>query len=325
MHDNQHEVAIIGAGMAGLAAATALQEAGVAATLFERRQHAGGRLGHDPQTDMGAQYFTARHPVFRQVTRHWQDRGWVAEWSPLLYHHDLAQGLRPSPDTIQRLVAVPGMAMLARHLQQGLRLEQASITALRQAAGGDWLLLTDDGAEQGPFSAVILATSADAAAELLAVAPQLQQDIARVEMHGCWSVSLQFEQLLPTLVDACFVRTGPLDWLARNSSKPQREGPETWVLQSTASWAEQHRHTDAEQVISALGHAMTEVMNLQLPHPSVSQATFWPDARPAQELKWGALAAPRNNLYVCGDWCLGGRIENAWLSGRQAAKALLSK
>ena len=325
MHDNKQGVAIIGAGMAGMGAATALHEAGAAVTLFEREGDAGGRLGSDPQADTGAQYFTARHPAFRQVTRQWQDRGWIAEWSPLLYHHDVHQGLRPSPDTVQRLVAVPGMAALAGHLQQGLPLQQATITALQQTPGGEWLLISDDGAEHGPFSAVILATAAQAAAELLAVAPQLQQDAARVDMHACWSVTLQFEQLLPTLVDACFVRAGPLDWLARNNSKPQREGKETWILQSTDSWAEQHRHAPADEVSTALAQAMAEVMNLQLPRPSLSRTTFWPDARPAQELKWGALAAPRQNLYVCGDWCLGGRIENAWLSGRQAAKALLSR
>lgn len=323
MHENKHGVAIIGAGLAGLAAAITLHEAGKPLTLFERHDTAGGRLGDHQQADMGAQYFTARHAVFRQATRQWQDRGWIAEWSPLLYHHDGGQGLRPSPDEVQRLVAVPSMAALAGHLRRGFALEHAAISSLQQTAEGDWYLRTDSGVEHGPFSAVILATTADAAATLLGAAPQLQQDVARVQMHPCWSVALAFDQILPTLMDACFVRSGPLDWLARNNSKPQRDSRETWVLQSTPSWAEQHRHDPADQVTAVLSQAMAEVMNLPLPGPRASRAIFWPHARPAQELKWGALAAPRKNLYVCGDWCLGGRIENAWLSGRQAARALL--
>lgn len=325
MHENTQGVAIIGAGLAGLGAAITLHDAGCAVTLFERHGTAGGRLGHDHQADRGAQYFTARHPAFRQATRQWEDRGWIAEWSPLLYRHDLEEGLRPSPDEVQRLVAVPSMASLAGHLQQGLALEHATISSLQQTADGDWFLHTGSDVQQGPFSAVILATTADVAAELLTVAPQLQQDVARVQMHPCWNLTLEFDQLLPTLVDACFVRSGPLDWLARNNSKPQRDGKETWVLQSTASWAEEHRHDNADQVTAILSQAMADIMNLQLPCPSVSRATFWPHARPAQELKWGALAAPRKNLYVCGDWCLGGRVENAWLSGQQAARALLDK
>lgn len=325
MHEYKEGIAIIGAGLAGLSAAATLADAGLTVTLFERQRTSGGRLGNDRLVDLGAQYFTARHPAFRQVSLEWQSKGWVAEWSPLLYQHDQQHGLRSSADDIQRLVAQPSMAGLAEHLQQGLALQQASISLLQQSGDDEWLLSAADGTRYGPFSAVVLATPADTAADLLVSAPQLQQDVARVRMRPCWSVTLQFEQLLPTLVDACFVRDGPLDWLARNNSKPQRGGRETWVLQSTASWAEQHADCLPEQVTAELSQAMANVMGLTLPTDCVSAAYYWPQARPAEQLKWGALAAPRQNLYVCGDWCLGGRLENAWLSGRQAARALLDR
>ena len=325
MHNNTQKVAIIGAGLAGLSAAVTLREAGLQVSLFERLKNTGGRLGTTEQVDMGAQYFTARHPAFRQASREWQAQGWVAEWSPQLYFHDQQHGLRPSTDDIQRLVGLPGMCQLGRRLQQDLPLIHAEIDALQENADGGWQLSTAEGHEHGPFSAVILATTPDVAAGLLTAAPQLQQDVVRVRMRPCWSVAVQFHQPLPTLVDACFVRDGPLDWLARNSSKPQRPDSETWLLQSTASWAEQHIHSNPEQVIAELSHAMAGVLGLQLPAPCSSQAQYWPHARPAEQVKWGALASTRLNLYVCGDWCLGGRIENAWLSGRQAAKALLNK
>ena len=323
MHNNNPRVAIIGGGLAGLSAAAVLTEAEVPVTLFERSDTLGGRLGASTHVDMGAQYFTARHPAFRQVCREWEIKGLIAEWSPQLYRHDLEHGLRPSPDDVQRLVAVPGMAALAGHLQPALTRHSASINRLQQTTDGDWLLHAAGGAEYGPFSAVVLALPAELAAALLTVAPSLRQDVERVRMRPCWSVALTFDKPLPTLVDACFVRDGPLDWLARNNSKPQRSGAESWVLQSTASWAEQHSAATSAQVIAELAQAMSVITGLELPQPSNSEAHFWPQARPAEQLKWGALAAPRLNLYVCGDWCMGGRIENAWLSGRQAAKALL--
>lgn len=323
MNNNDSGVAIIGGGVAGLSAAATLAEAGVPVTLFEGAGIPGGRLGNDIHADMGAQYFTARHPAFRQACREWEANGWLADWAPRLYRHDLQHGLRPSPDDIQRLVAVPGMASLAGHLQQDLALCQATIKQLQQNANDDWLLRAEDDSEFGPFRAVVLAIPAECATELLTVAPSLQQDVARVRMRPCWSVAMTFDQPLPTLVDACFVRDGPLDWLARNNSKPQRSGNESWVLQSTTSWAEQHMHDLPAQVIAQLKQAMEDITGLTLPPPGSSEARYWPQARPAEQLKWGALAAPRLNLYICGDWCLGGRIENAWLSGRQAAKALL--
>lgn len=323
MQDNKPGVAVIGGGLAGLSAATTLNEAGSAVTLFDCEPAPGGRLGQDTRADLGAQYFTVRHPAFRQACRDWEARGWIVEWSPQLYQQDLEHGLRSSADDIQRLVAVPGMASLAGYLQQGLEIRQADISQLQRTAQGEWLLRDADGNEYGPFRALILATPAEQASALLCVAPSLQQDVARVRMRPCWSVLLEFAQPLPTLVDACFVRDGPLDWLARNNSKPQRSGNESWVLQSTASWAEQHVQLPAAAVVAELALAMERVTGQRLPEPLDSQAHYWPQARPAEQLKWGALAAPRLSLYVCGDWCLGGRIENAWLSGRQAARALL--
>ena len=325
MQDTVAQVAVIGAGLAGISAAITLSASDLPATLFSADLPVGGRLGGAGHVDLGAQYFTARHPAFRLASREWQERGWVAEWSPDLYLYDDEHGLRPSADDVQRLVALPRMNALAGHLVHGLRLQHARIVSLRRTTDDQWFLNSGEGAEYGPFSAVIIATLPDAATDLLSVAPQLQQDVARVRMRPCWTVDLQFAQPLNTPVEACFVRSGPLDWLCRDSSKPQRAAGERWVLQSTASWAEQHADASQEQVISELAMAMARVTGLNLPEPIATTAFFWSQARPAEQLKWGALAAPRLSLYVCGDWCLGGRVENAWLSGRQAAQALLGQ
>ena len=37
-----------------------------------------------------------------------------------------------------------------------------------------------------------------------------------------------------------------------------------------------------------------------------------------------ALADTDLGLYACGDWCLSGRVEGAWLSGQEAARRLLA-
>ncbi|MCF5443365.1 FAD-dependent oxidoreductase, partial [Pseudomonas syringae] len=46
-------------------------------------------------------------------------------------------------------------------------------------------------------------------------------------------------------------------------------------------------------------------------------------ARPAGSHEWGALSDADLGIYVCGDWCLSGRVEGAWLSGQEAARRLL--
>ena len=57
-------VAIIGAGIAGLSCAAALQQGGLEVSLFEKSRGPAGRMstrrGDDWQCDHGAQYFTRR-------------------------------------------------------------------------------------------------------------------------------------------------------------------------------------------------------------------------------------------------------------------------
>ena len=72
-----------------------------------------------------------------------------------------------------------------------------------------------------------------------------------------------------------------------------------------------------------LGLPLGEALQTPLPPAQLLQAHRWLYARPAEDCDWGALAAPDLGLYACGDWCLAGRLEGAWLSGRHAAQAVL--
>lgn len=323
------KIAIIGAGLAGISAARSLASAGHAVTLFDKSRGSGGRLSSKRTDvgsfDMGAQYFTARDHGFRQELKNWLDAGYVEEWSPRVYQYDQS-GLRRSTDDQQRFVGYPRMSAWSRALLEGLELISSTrIEKLQPQADGQWLLVDDQNQEYGAFDRVIVATPAPQAAPLLEPASQLAHAARQVEMLPGWTLALSFSEPLDTQVEACFVREGPLDWISRNSSKPGREQADTWVLQSTPGWAQMNLETDKADVSQGLLSAFAEVLGMDLPPAQFSHLHRWLYARPGQQCEWGALAAPELGLYACGDWCLGGRVENAWLSGQQAAKTLMSK
>ena len=323
------EIAIIGAGMAGLSAATALSEAGHRVVLFDKSRGSGGRMStkrtDSGDLDMGAQYFTARDSHFRQALQGWLDRGWVAEWSPRLFIRNEDE-LLESPDDQQRYVGSPRMTSLSRGLLENLELiSQTRITGLQHTNDERWELQDDTGASHGPFDRVVVATPAPQAVPLLGAASHLEQAAAQVQMQPGWTLALGFAEPLDTAVEACFVRVGALDWISRNSSKPGRQGLDTWVLQSNPRWAMGNLETEKSQVCRELSIAFAEVLNLDLPKPAFELAHRWLYARSEGNCNWGALAAPEKGLYVCGDWCLGGRLENAWISGQQAAQTLLER
>lgn len=320
-------IAIIGTGIAGLSAAQVLHAAGHEVRLFEKSRGSGGRMASKRSDvgalDLGAQYFTARDRRFVEVVQQWQARGWVAEWSPSLYHFSNGQ-LGASPDEQVRWVGNPRMSAITRALLGALPVQfSCRITEVFRGER-HWNLQDAEGQTYGPFSQVVIATPSPQASALLAAAPKLAGAAASVAMEPTWAVALAFASPLDTKVDACFVQDSPLDWLTRNRSKPGRDNaPDTWVLHASSNWSKQHLDMSKEAVLEELHGAFAELIGCALPAPVFSLAHRWLYARPASAHQWGALADADLGLYACGDWCLSGRVEGAWLSGQEVARKLL--
>lgn len=319
-------VAVIGAGLAGLSCATALQQAGLAAQLFDKSRGPGGRMstrrGEDWACDHGAQYFTARDERFRAELARWLEAGVAAPWAPRLQVRGGLGGHHPDAG-IQRWVGVPQMTAPARWLAAKLPLSLAStVTALRRDGEGRWQLQT---AEQGwldrSFGAVLLALPAPQAAVLVqAHAPALEDLCARARMRGCWALMLQYAEPLALPFDAAFVNHGPLRWIARNSAKPGRGGAETWLLHAEAEWSQAHLEHPPAQVAARMLQAFAEHGG---PAPQRWTAHRWRYADSAPALQVGGAWQAESGIGLCGDWLHGGKVEGAWLSGLALAQALL--
>ncbi|WP_338500248.1 NAD(P)/FAD-dependent oxidoreductase [Pseudomonas trivialis] len=320
-------IAIIGTGIAGLSAARALRDAGQVVHLFDKSRGSGGRMSSKRSDagalDMGAQYFTARDRRFVNEVQRWQSNGWTEQWKPQLYNSKAGQ-LTPSPDEQIRWVGTPRMSAITRALLDDLPVTfGCRITDVFQGEQ-HWNLLDADGGNHGPFSHVIIATPAPQATALLAAAPKLASAAAGVKMDPTWAIALAFDKPLDTPMQGCFVQDSPLDWLARNRSKPGRDATlDTWVLHATSVWSKAHLDLSREAVIEHLHGAFAELLHCAMPAPSFSLAHRWLYARPSASHEFGVLADADLGLFVCGDWCLSGRVEGAWLSGQEAARRLI--
>jgi predicted NAD/FAD-dependent oxidoreductase len=303
--------AIVGAGMAGLACAAELVEAGWRVALFDKGRHPGGRMssktvraeGLDFAFDYGAQYMTVRDPGFVEQVRAWEGDGVTAPW-PVMGEDSW--------------VGVPGMSAILAHMAEPLAPRWSThIRALTRDDDG-WHL-DHDGGREGPFDAVVLALPAE---QVLALAGQHAPELAALAMASssapCWTVLLGFDTGLPApdRLDAA----GPIDFAARNGAKPGRHGGEAWTIHATADWSRRHLESDAAGVTALLLRALEERVGT-LPTPVHAAAHRWRYARSARA-GIGAYHAPAIGLAACGDWLLAPRVESAWLSGRQAAEMM---
>jgi hypothetical protein len=318
-------VAVIGAGIAGLACATALQQAGLAVRVFDKSHGAGGRMstrrGEDWQCDHGVQYFTARDALFRDEVNRWQHAGVVSLWQPRL-------AVLPDPahhtqlDPPQRFVGTPGMSAPARWLAR--RLNLTTLTTVRQLQRRDdgWRLFSDEhGWLPTPHAAVVLALPAPQCVPLLqAAARELAAQAAQIVMRGNWTLMLRYDHPTALPFDAAFVNDGPLRWVACDSSKPGRDGETCWVLHASPEWSDAHLEDTPEAVSEILLAAFAQ---LGAPSPAAWSAHRWryADANPA--LNVGALWQADSGIGVCGDWLNGGKVEGAWLSGQSLAQRIM--
>lgn len=321
-----HDVCIIGAGWAGLAAATELKQAGIDVIVVEKARGPGGRCATRRQDgfafDHGGQYFTARTEAFAAAVAQWQAAGLVAAWQPRIK----VFGQRPdsavsSPS--QRLVGMPGMNAVLKSLAAELDCRFGwRVGGLRRQAD-HWQILRDDGEAEIQARALLLTAPPQQSADLLAGHSDLAESIVAVPMNPCWALMLGFAHKLDVAFDAAFDNDGPLSWLSRNSSKPGRSG-EAWLLHASPEWSRQHLEDDPAWVAQQLMAAFrARVPSAAAISPVLINAHRWRYALAPAPLQQDCLHDREQNLVVAGDWCAGNRIEGAWTSGRAAGSLLL--
>ena len=319
-------IGVIGAGIAGLSAARTLHDHGHRVSVFEKSRGLGGRAAtrrHDHVGfDHGAQYFTADDPTFRTAVEAWRESGIVAPWSARIGRVTL-DGIDASPDRRERLVAVPGMSALGRHLGADLDVHRQIRVAPPSYRAGRWQLHDDAGAPLGDFDALIIAAPAPQAEALLRpAAAELADMAAGVAYAPAWALMLAFNSPDTLPYDGLFFDAPEFSWAARNASKPGRCG-RTWVVHASPAWTREHLDADREQVAEVMTTAFCRYTGIDADDITLRDTHRWLYSLVDEPLQRKALWDPGRHLAVCGDWCHGARIEGAYLSGQAAAGYLL--
>lgn len=335
-------IAVIGAGMAGISCARTLAQAGHAVTVFEKSRSCGGRMATRQTNfgsfDHGAQYFTVRDARFALAlqTAPGLCKPWSANTVQLLDAFGrVASILKPTAQP--HWVPSPGMNALVQHwaapLAQQIELNTQVTRIERDAVHPHAWQLRTRGADDSQlvysgFDAVLLALPSVQAQQLLsgsAAAPHLASQLGAVQVAPCWTLMLAFPQAL----QANLSHLGPqwnaarsthhrIAWVARESSKPGRERVERWTVQASAAWSQEHLEDDVLRVQAKLLKAFAEVTGIRA-EPSHAVAHRWRYAQTLQALGQSHLWDASHRIGICGDFCIGHRVEDAFVSGLELA------
>jgi predicted NAD/FAD-dependent oxidoreductase len=336
--------AIIGAGMAGISCARTLVQTGHVVTVFEKEDEPGGRMATCDSAfgtfDTGTQYFTARGPRFIMAleTSPKLCKRWSANTVQVI---DESGKVSSASATEAHWVGVPNMKSLVAGWADDLvgHMElQTSVTHIvpDTLEPGRWQLHTayPDGAQRvfSGFDAVLLALPNVPARQLLQNSKLLESwchAIEAVQTAPCWTLMLAFPQAmqpdLSTLGPQWNVARSThhrIAWLARESSKPGRDTVERWTVQASNAWSQEHLYDDFARVQTKLLKAFAEVTGIRT-LPAYVASRRWLYAKTTQPLGYSHLWQAQRGLGVCGDWCLGHRVEDAFVSGLELALAVV--
>ena len=319
------KIAIIGAGLSGLTAAHHLKHAGHV-SLFDKSRGVGGRMStryaEAYEFDHGAQYFTAREPRFQAAIETAIEQGIVAPWQGRALYQ---KGPNLEPDTGgDRFVGTPRMNSWAKALAEGLNITlDARVSKLSQDSG-QWTLTFEDGASQGGFNHVICAVPSVQAIDLLPETFSGMAALKATKMDACFALMAGWDERHDFGWDSLRVVDNAIGWMAVNSSKPDRHKNVTCLMVHAApDWSNLYAKADRAWVKTEIEAAASALCGIDIntaPHRTLH---CWLYASASVSPKQAVFFDAKMGLAACGDWCLGGRVEGAYLSGLAAANAII--
>ena len=320
-------VVVVGAGIAGVACAQVLSEAGLPVRVVDRGRRIGGRLaskrlGGRP-VDLGAAYLTVSEPAFQDVVDDWRRRDLVAPWTDVFTALTAGQPATSKRGPV-RWGAPLGLRVLVEDLAAQFTVEQVAVEVVDVGRNGR-LFVDGTGA-----SAVVLAMPDAQAVRLLGpglvgtdLPGRLTRASAPVIALVAWWASRTWDDVSPDgHFQAAFVNGDEV--IASIADDGRRRGDDAPVLvaHSTPALAADHL-AQPEGAVEPMVAALRRLLDVG--EPLGTHVHRWSLARPT-----GERAAPYlltdDGVGVCGDgWGATTKVETAWLSGRALGAALVQR
>ncbi len=305
---------IIGAGMAGLAAAGVLRQSGWEVVLLDKGRGVGGRMATrrigESRFDHGAQFFTVRDSRFQEAVDRWEARGWVKPWFTEGGHI--------------RYRGIEGMAGIVQEMAQPFEVRTATKVERVEPGEKGWRIQTEAGEE---FSAGTLLLTPPAPQSIAL----LSRCLDRLPTHIVAALNgIEFDPclaLLATLAGPSRVPApgcvrpdgGPIAFIADNTQKGISERAAALTI---------HARADFTRSCFEMGEAAAQLL-LEAAEPWLgSQVLAWQLHRWKYSQPIATCAEPflyypgPAALAVAGDAFGGPRIEGAFLSGMAAARQI---
>lgn len=341
------DVAVIGAGLAGLSCAQRLQQAGFRVVVLEKSRGLGGRLATrrllKTHADHGVRYLENQGKLTQALIQTLCEQGILHLWTDTIHEWRESGTLHPGMQVHCRYAASDGITAVAKFLGNGLEVWRSQrVQTLMPQTDRTWALTLEP--NQSEFKPTLIAR----AVVIMIPAPQALILLEPLEEQGLPAEflaklrSVKFDPCLTTIASYAAVQQTDatilswqaivfpddpdLAWLAIDSTKQLSPQLPAVVLQSTATFAQEHLETSD---LSSVGQQLLNQAASQLLQPWIAvsaqlQVHRWRYAFASQPLSETYLSTLVPLPLGCGgDWCGGNTVETALQSGTQCADQIV--
>ena len=336
------DVAIVGAGIAGLAAAGELVRAGRQVVVLEKSRGIGGRMATrrigGATCDHGAQFFTVRGAEFGGIVTAAESAGAVRPWCEGFGRSgSIGAEVATAADGHSRWRGVRGMTDLPKRLVEQLPADRCRIrTGVRATSigstGGRVHIAVDAGVEAAvpevvEAAAAIVTSPVPQSLDLFAaggllaaeggIAGDVRRQLAAVGYDPCFALMLVRDR--PSLVPppgAIQCESGPVTWIADNMQKGISAVP-ALTVHASGEFSRRHFDDPADEVATMLVDLVRPWIDGD-PSTAIVERSLhrWKFALPTT-----IIPAPTVTVLdvppiaCCGDAFGGPRVEGATVSG----------
>ncbi len=335
-----HDVLIIGAGLAGLRAARELQSAGQRVLVLDKGRGVSGRAStrrwDGTPVDHGAQFFTARSEVFKAQVEDWKKRGVCFEWAMGFHQWTEEKGLcgpDADKDHHPRHACREGMSALgkdlAASLDEGTVRLGARVTALRPADGG-WEVIVEGSGERFTAPRVLLTLPTPQALALFGegskdLDPVAREVLGKVGYAPCITAMLRGTAAKPEWKEIQFQGDKVLTSISDDTGKRDAPAPgqRIFVVHGYSDFSFEWQDRDLEEAARLMVTRAGEVVGDWITTLPDQQLHRWRYSSVPKRLEERPFLRTEDGLFFAGDAFGDSKVEGAYHSGMEAAKAML--
>jgi predicted NAD/FAD-dependent oxidoreductase len=347
------DIAVIGAGIAGLSAAWRLRRAGQRVVVFERNYKPGGRMNSRRKAglvvDHGERFLSRQSPTLRELMLDCGLQGELTSIDAPIFTVNEDGSFRETPTQAvdpDRAVFPGGLLMLP----EALRLHLLGFNSMHvnridwSEELGKFAVSTEPPLRRAEtlFDGVVVACPAPEAMRIAEpirplLNPAFAERASRVRYTRCFTFIAALEKVeLPEPFYGLYppqTADSTLAWIAFEDRKCRGRGVENWsslIIHATPKASERYLEMDEERALKRVYEEARAVVP-QLPEEwRWARAKRWEIARlkdPDQVVSHEEYPAAIENTLAefVGDYRVGDGVEQAALSGRKGADALMQR